>query len=30
MAQRKAAPLVGVVMGSESDWDVMRHAGGAT
>jgi len=26
MAQRKAAPLVGVVMGSESDWDVMRHA----
>jgi 5-(carboxyamino)imidazole ribonucleotide mutase len=26
MAQRKAAPLVGVVMGSESDWDIMRHA----
>jgi 5-(carboxyamino)imidazole ribonucleotide mutase len=26
MAQRKAAPLVGVVMGSDSDWDVMRHA----
>ena len=26
MAQRKAAPQVGVVMGSESDWDVMRHA----
>lgn len=26
MAQRKAAPLVGVVMGSESDWEVMRHA----
>ena len=26
MAQRKSAPLVGVVMGSESDWDVMRHA----
>ncbi len=26
MAQRKGAPLVGVVMGSDSDWDVMRHA----
>jgi 5-(carboxyamino)imidazole ribonucleotide mutase len=26
MAQRKAAPLVGVVMGSDSDWDVMKHA----
>jgi 5-(carboxyamino)imidazole ribonucleotide mutase len=26
MAQRKPAPLVGVVMGSESDWDIMRHA----
>ena len=26
MAQRKAAPLVGVVMGSDSDWEVMRHA----
>ena len=26
MAQRKQAPLVGVVMGSESDWDTMRHA----
>ena len=26
MAQRKAAPLVGLVMGSDSDWDVMRHA----
>ncbi len=27
MAQRKsAAPLVGVVMGSDSDWDTMRHA----
>src|SRR5664279_6099749 len=26
MPQRKSAPLVGVVMGSESDWDVMRHA----
>ena len=26
MAQRKNAPLVGVVMGSDSDWDIMRHA----
>jgi 5-(carboxyamino)imidazole ribonucleotide mutase len=27
MAQRKSAgPLVGVVMGSESDWDTMKHA----
>ena len=26
MAQRKAAPHVGLVMGSDSDWDVMRHA----
>jgi len=26
MAQRKGAPQVGVVMGSESDWDIMRHA----
>jgi len=26
MAVRKVAPLVGLVMGSESDWDVMRHA----
>jgi 5-(carboxyamino)imidazole ribonucleotide mutase len=27
MPQRKQpAPLVGVVMGSDSDWDVMRHA----
>src|SRR5881392_2890251 len=27
MAQRKAAaPLVGLVMGSDSDWDIMRHA----
>lgn len=27
MAQRKSAtPLVGVVMGSESDWETMRHA----
>ena len=26
MALRKHAPLVGVVMGSDSDWDIMRHA----
>ena len=26
MVQRKHAPLVGVVMGSDSDWDIMRHA----
>jgi len=26
MAQRKGAPQVGVVMGSENDWDIMRHA----
>ena len=27
MAQRKSVtPLVGVVMGSESDWDTLRHA----
>jgi 5-(carboxyamino)imidazole ribonucleotide mutase len=26
MAQQKPAPRVGVVMGSDSDWDVMRHA----
>ena len=27
MPQRKsAAPLVGVVMGSDSDWEIMRHA----
>ena len=26
MAQRKPPPLVGVVMGSDSDWDTMRHA----
>ena len=26
MAQRKAAPQVGLVMGSDSDWDVMKHA----
>jgi 5-(carboxyamino)imidazole ribonucleotide mutase len=26
MAQRKAAPRVGVVMGSDSDWEVMQHA----
>jgi 5-(carboxyamino)imidazole ribonucleotide mutase len=26
MAQRKAAPQVGVVMGSDSDWEIMKHA----
>ena len=26
MAQRKSTPLVGVVMGSDSDWEIMRHA----
>ena len=26
MAQRKGAPPVGLVMGSDSDWDVMQHA----
>jgi 5-(carboxyamino)imidazole ribonucleotide mutase len=26
MAQRKAAPLIGLVMGSDSDWDVMKNA----
>jgi 5-(carboxyamino)imidazole ribonucleotide mutase len=26
MAQRKSAPQVGVVMGSDSDWEIMRHA----
>ena len=26
MAQRKPAPLIGVVMGSDSDWEIMRHA----
>ena len=26
MALRRHAPLVGVVMGSDSDWDTMRHA----
>ena len=26
MGQRRIATLVGVVMGSESDWDIMRHA----
>ena len=26
MAQRKPAPQVGVVMGSNSDWEIMRHA----
>src|ERR1700674_1515713 len=24
--ESKAAPLVGILMGSKSDWDVMRHA----
>jgi 5-(carboxyamino)imidazole ribonucleotide mutase len=26
MAQRKGTPQVGLVMGSDSDWDVMQHA----
>ncbi|MEP7206115.1 MAG: 5-(carboxyamino)imidazole ribonucleotide mutase [Casimicrobiaceae bacterium] len=26
MAQKKPAPQVGVVMGSDSDWEIMRHA----
>jgi 5-(carboxyamino)imidazole ribonucleotide mutase len=26
LAQRKAAPQIGLVMGSDSDWDVMKHA----
>jgi 5-(carboxyamino)imidazole ribonucleotide mutase len=26
MAQRKGAPLVGVLMGSDSDWEIMRNA----
>ena len=26
MAQRKASPLVGLVMDSDSDWEVMKHA----
>jgi len=26
MAQRKGAPQVGVVMGSDSDWEILRHA----
>jgi 5-(carboxyamino)imidazole ribonucleotide mutase len=26
MTQRKSAPLVGIVMGSDSDWETMRHA----
>jgi 5-(carboxyamino)imidazole ribonucleotide mutase len=26
MAQRRQAPQVGVVMGSDSDWEIMRHA----
>ena len=25
MPQRKSAPQVGIVMGSDSDWDIMRH-----
>ncbi len=25
MSQLPATPLVGVVMGSRSDWDVMKH-----
>ena len=26
MAARKAAPLIGLVMGSDSDWEIMKHA----
>src|SRR3982751_4587095 len=26
MAQRKAEPQIGLVMGSDSDWDVMKQA----
>jgi len=26
MAQRKSTPLVGVLMGSDSDWEIMRNA----
>ncbi len=26
MASRKARPLVGIIMGSQSDWPTMRHA----
>jgi 5-(carboxyamino)imidazole ribonucleotide mutase len=26
MSQQTSAPLVGIVMGSKSDWDCMRHA----
>ena len=26
MAQRKSTPLVGVLMGSDSDWEIMQHA----
>jgi 5-(carboxyamino)imidazole ribonucleotide mutase len=26
LAQRKVAPQLGLVMGSDSDWDVMKHA----
>jgi 5-(carboxyamino)imidazole ribonucleotide mutase len=28
MAQRKPPPVVGVVMGSDSDWEIMQHAAG--
>lgn len=27
MTESSGAPLVGVIMGSKSDWDTMRHAG---
>ena len=26
MARDSKAPLVGIVMGSDSDWDIMQHA----
>src|SRR5262245_47126980 len=26
MAKKKSNPLVGVIMGSKSDWETMRHA----
>ena len=29
MAENEQAPLVGVVMGSDSDWPIMRHAAAA-
>ena len=29
IAANSAAPVVGVVMGSQSDWDTMQHACGA-